>query len=174
MNTSHKNAITHEKLVYQSFSGSFVKIVPIVGRDTESNFKDSAALLERSGINEGKLVEHGDVISTISVVLEEYGTKVVRLINVLTDWLPGIIQEGSEFWEDLVSIFNKLPNVIVDTEGNEHHLHLSPKAGKNLDTVKYLYLGGEGNYNILFETSAPFMYTAKKSMKEYLRQQNII
>lgn len=125
-------------------------------------------------IDAAKLVDKGDIYSTISVVVIENGKKVIKLITLLNDLLPRIVEPASQFWEDLVAIFSVLPEGIV-SEGKRFLLYTQPVKGNGWDHVKYLHLDtSSGKFEILQEYGAPTMYTAKRGMYKKLQDLNYV
>lgn len=123
-----------------------------------------------------KLVDQGEVFSTISVVVKENGQRVIKLFTVLNEYLPEIIKAGSEFWEDIKALFSVLPERI-EKGGHDYSLTLQPANGKELDKVIYLVLEEEVDpiaAYILFQQEAPTMYQAKRLMYDQLKAFNYI
>ncbi|WMX17463.1 hypothetical protein [Aureispira sp. CCB-E] len=155
-------------------AGDFVTVAftPIERASIEKLSPKNEALLKE--IEAAKLVEKGQVYSTISVVVIENGKKVVKLITLLNKLLPTIIEPASEFWEDLVALFAVLPEEI-ESNGKRYVLWTQPVKGSASDTVAYVWFErNQAKYDILCQTTGHTMFKAKRNMYNFLQDKNYV
>lgn len=155
-------------------AGDFVTVsfAPIERATNEKLSPKDEALLKE--IDAAKLVEKGQVYSTISIVVIENGKKVVKLITLLNKLLPTIIEPASEFWEDLVALFSVLPEEI-EVNGRRYILWTQPVKGSAEDSVAYVWLdNGQAKFDMLSQTTGKTMYKAKRNMYNLLQERNYV
>lgn len=149
-----------------------VKYAPVERAGLEKISPKDEALLKT--IDAAKLVDKGQVYSTISVVVIENGKKVVKLITLLNQLLPTIIEPASEFWEDLVALFAVLPEEI-EISGRRYVLWTQPVKGSADDSVAYIYFNSnQAKFDTLCQTTGKTMFKAKRNMYSHLQEKSYV
>lgn len=125
----------------------------------------------------GKIVKRGADYTTIAVMVKDEGEKVLKIFEVLTEFIPKVIEPAAQFWEDLKAAFAVLPQRIDMEIGNPKSFVLTVQeaAGKAEDRVLYLYLDEEKNTYLTFaEAEAPTLFKAKRLMYEKLQARGVV
>lgn len=157
-------------------NGNYVVVEPILARGVEPS-TDLVDLIE-SGI--AKLVELGETVSKVSVMVKEGGKLILKVFEVSNEWLPQVVDEAAEFWDEVVTLFRNLPEEIVDKDGAVYKLTEQPSRGAGEDRVLYLWIDEEDfaapfmEAKKFFDVKAKTMWKAKKQLKRELEQQNYI
>ncbi len=136
-----------------------------------------------------KIVKQDEKETTLALPIKEKGKLVMKIIKVLNELLPDLVEQVNSLTDYIKKLFQKLPNELHFTTdyGIQKFVLTERKTfAENLDTVSYEQLledysrlekeedGAKVLVNILHWTEGQTLSKARTAMKELLRKESIL